>query len=118
MKKIISLIALFTLSACSTITSIMPLKHDPVMFDQLVDIKIAIDHLDCGNKATWPDLSSKLEHIKVYSTLRNDPQAPSFDKLKEEITKAKDSKSLLFCQSALTIAQSRVEVISESWRQR
>lgn len=116
MKKLI-FIAVLCLSGCSTITSLWPKPHDPVMFDNLVSTKIAVEKLSCDDK-NWTDAEIKIQHLKVYAELRKDPQATSIAQLQEAITKAKASDKKLFCDSILKINKTRIDVISDAWRGR
>ena len=101
MKKLI-IITVFLLNGCSLLSVIMPIDHDPVMFDNLVSTKIAVEKLSCDDK-NWTDAESKIQHLKVYSELRKDPQATSIAQLQEAIGKAKSSDNKLFCESILKI---------------
>ena len=119
MKKLIIILAL-CLSGCSTlstITSLWPKPHDPVMFDNLVSTKIAVEKLSCDDK-NWTDAETKIQHLKVYAELRKDPQATSIAQLQEAISKAKASDKKLFCDSILKINKTRIDVIADAWRGR
>jgi uncharacterized protein YceK len=116
MKKLIIILAL-CLSGCSTLTSLWPKPHDPVMFDNLVSTKIAVEKLSCEDK-NWTDAETKLQHLKVYSELRKDPQAISIAQLQEAISKAKASDKKLFCESILKINKTRIDVIVDAWKGR
>ena len=119
MKKLL-FIAVLCLSGCSTlsnITSLWPKPHDPVMFDNLVSTKIAVEKLNCDDK-NWTDAETKLQHLKVYSELRKDPQATSIAQLQEAVTKAKESDKKLFCESILKINKTRIDVIVDAWKGR
>jgi hypothetical protein len=119
MKKLL-LIAVIFLSGCSTLTNITalwPKPHDPVMFDNLVSTKIAIEKLNCDDK-NWVDAETKLQHLKVYTALRKDPQATSIAQLQEAISKAKASDKKLFCESILKINKTRIDVIVDAWKGR
>ena len=119
MKKLLFL-AVFVLSGCSSLsnlTSLWPKPHDPVMFDNLVSTKIAVDKLSCDDK-NWTDAENKIQHLKMYSELRKDPQATSIAQLQEAIGKAKASDKKLFCESILKINKTRIDVIADAWRGR
>lgn len=113
MKKLL-LISLLVLSGCSFI---LPRPHDPALFDSLVSTKIAVNKLSCDDK-NWTDAESKIQHLKVYSELRNDPQAKSIAQLEEAIGKAKASNSKTFCESILKINKTRIDVVVDAWRGR
>ena len=116
MKKLL-LLAVLVLSGCSTLTSLLPKPHDPVMFDQVVAVDIQLRKVNCSNK-DWGDLLDRVHHLKVYTELRKDPQATSIAQLEEALLKAYNSKNDKFCDSILTINRTRVEVIEDAWRGR
>ena len=116
MKKLI-FITVLCLSGCSTITSLWPKPHDPVMFDQIVSVKLSVDKLSCDDK-NWTDAENKIQHLKVYSELRSDPQATSIAQLQEAINKAKKSDNKLFCESILKINKTRIDVVVDAWKGR
>jgi uncharacterized protein YceK len=116
MKKIL-ILAVICLSGCSTITSLWPKDHDPVMFDNLVSIKIAVEKLNCEDK-NWTDAQTKIQHLKVYAELRNDPQAKSIAELSEAITKARNTDKKLFCEGIIKINKTRVDTIIDAWKGR
>jgi hypothetical protein len=114
--KTLLVIPLLFLSACSFI---LPQPHDPVMFGNLVAVKIAMDSLVCDSDRTgWSDTTSKIHKLTVYADLRKDPQAQSLIQLQEAVGKAKDSKNKIFCESILTINRTRLDVIADAWRGR
>jgi hypothetical protein len=119
MKKFILLLVVLCLNGCSVmaISALWPKSHDPVMFDNLVSTKIAVDKLSCDDK-NWTDAETKIQHLKVYSELRKDPQAQSITQLEEAIAKAKKSDNKLFCESILKINKTRIDVVVDAWKGR
>jgi len=113
MKLILVAVSL-VLSGCSFI---LPKPHDPVMFRDVVDIKIAVDNLDCKNKQ-WQDTFTKIERLKVYTSLRKDPQAKAVEDLEVALKKAQASNNEKFCESVVKINRARVDVITDAWRGR
>jgi hypothetical protein len=116
MKKLL-IISVICLSGCSTISSLWPKSHDPVMFDNLVLTKIAVDKLNCDDK-NWSDAENKIHHLAVYADLRKDPQAQAIIQLQEAVGKARDSKNKLFCENVLKINRTRIDVVVDAWRGR
>lgn len=112
--KIIVALLFVTLSGCSFI---LPRPHDPSMFNNLVEVKIAVDKLNCDNK-DWSDAEYKIERLKVYASLRKDPQAEALGKLQEAVVKAKNSNNKSFCESVIKINKTRINVIADAWRGR
>jgi hypothetical protein len=121
MKKLLALFTVLCLNGCSVIalSSLWPKDHDPVMFDNLVQIKIAVDNLNCEDKTwAWETAETKINHLKVYSSLRNDPQAKSIAELSEAITKARNTDKKLFCEGIIKINKTRVDTIIDAWKGR
>ena len=87
------------------------------MFDQIVSVKLSVDKLSCDDK-NWTDTENKIQHLKIYSELRNDPQATSISQLQEAIAKAKKSDNKLFCESILKINKTRIDVVVDAWKGR
>jgi hypothetical protein len=112
--KIIAALLFVTLSGCSFI---LPRPHDSSMFNNLVEVKIAVDKLNCDDK-NWTDAEYKIERLKVYASLRKDPQADAIGKLQEAVVKAKNSNNKSFCESVIKINKTRINVIADAWRGR
>lgn len=87
------------------------------MFGTLVDVKIAVDKLSCDDK-NWTYAETKIERLKVYTILRNDPQATSVTQLQEAIVKANKSNNKVFCENILKINRTRIDVIVDAWKGR
>ena len=116
MKKLLLLPVIF-LTGCMTF--ILPRPHDPVMFGNLVDIKILSTTVTCDNKEYgWQEMIDAINHMKVYTTYRNDPQAENIKGLHEAIGKAYSSTNPVFCKSLLNVQQKRVDVIIDAWKDR
>lgn len=113
MKRLILALAV-VLSGCAII---FPIPHDGAAFNNLVEVKIAVDKLNCTDK-NWSDAFSKIQKLKVYTTLRDDPQAPAVDSLEVSLKKAYESKNEKFCESVVKINKTRVDVITDAWRGR
>ena len=115
MKKLIIILALVTLTGCSII---LPRPHDPEMFGRLVDTKISVDKLECGNQLMFQNADEYIERLKVYAVLRSDPQADAIGKLQDSIKKAGESKNKVFCESVLKANKVRIDVIVDAWKGR
>lgn len=114
MKNLLLVLAV-TLSGCAII---FPKPHDPVMFGQAVDVKVGLSKISCSDKSNWQPLLDKVETVKVYTAERTDPQADAFVKMQEALNKAKDSKSVAFCESIIKLNKTRVDVVFDVWRGR
>ena len=117
MKKLIIVLSVVYLTGCSTIASIWPKPHDPVMFDHAVSIKVKMDQINCSNR-DWGDLIDRVHHLKVYTELRNDPQSKAIGQLEEALTKAKSSSNEKFCDSILKLNKTRIDIVQDAWKGR
>lgn len=113
MKKLI-LIAAIALSGCSVI---FPIAHDPVMFGDVVDVRLELNRANCQNK-DWTKLYYHAERVAEYATLREDPQADSLRKLLPALDTAHKSKNEKFCESVLSVQRTRIAVVIDAWRGR
>jgi hypothetical protein len=114
MKRLLVALSIAILSGCAVI---FPIPHDGAAFNNLVEVKVAVDKLNCTNK-DWSDAFSKIEKLKVYTSLRNDPQAPAVESLETALKKAQESKNEKFCESVVKINKARVDVITDAWKGR
>lgn len=87
------------------------------MFDQIVAIDVRVNKANCVTKE-WGDLLDRVHHLKVYTELRGDPQAPAIGQLEEALLKAYNSKNEKFCDSILKLNKTRIQVIEEAWKGR
>lgn len=115
MKRLILALSLVVLSSCALI---FPKPHDPVMFGQAVDVKVGLSKINCDDKSNWQPVLDKVETLKVYSSVRGDPQSDAFGKMEEALKKAKESKSNLFCESIVKLNKTRADVAIDAWKGR
>lgn len=114
MKITVALIAVL-LAGCSVI---LPKAHDPYMLSDLAEIKLLVNEIKCGNESTWGAVDMRIEKLQIYTTWKDDPQAPALKSLRENLIKAKESKNVKFCESLININKSRIEVIADAWKGR
>ena len=84
---------------------------------RLVAIQIKVNQVNCSNK-DWGDLMDRVHHLKVYTALRDDPQAPAIAQLQDALLKAQNSKNEKFCDSILKLNKTRIEVVEDAWKGR
>lgn len=84
------------------------------MFGELVDVKISVSKLTCTDK-DWSTTFTQVERLKVYSQMRDDPQADAVTQLEESLTKANKSSNKTFCENLLKVNKTRIDVIAEAW---
>ena len=114
MKKLILLLAI-ALSGCAVI---FPKPHDPVMFDNLIYIQTDLNKATCAEPKNWDNLLDRVNHLKVYTHFRSEPQSQAIASLQESLLKAHSSKSVTFCESLLKLNKTRVEVTLDAWKGR
>ena len=114
MKKLLLVLAV-ALSGCAVI---FPKPHDPVMFDNLIYIQTDLNKATCAEPKNWDNLLDRVNHLKVYTHFRSEPQSKAIASLQESLLKAHSSKSVTFCESLLKLNKTRVEVTLDAWKGR
>jgi hypothetical protein len=114
MKKLL-LVLVVLLSGCAII---FPKPHDPVMFDNLIYIQTDLNKASCAEPKNWDNLLDRVNHLKVYTHFRSEPQSKAIASLQESLLKAHSSKSVTFCESLLKLNKTRVEVTLDAWKGR
>jgi hypothetical protein len=112
--KLFTLAVSFLLTGCSFI---LPVPHDGALFNNLIQVKVAIDKTNCQDK-DWAQLYGKVEQLKVYASLRKDPQAKAIEELESALKRANASSNEKFCESVLKINRVRVDTVADAWRGR
>lgn len=112
--KLIAVAFSVLLTGCSFI---LPIPHDGALFNNLVQVKVAIDKTNCQDK-DWTQLYGKVEQLKVYASLRKDPQAKAIEELESALKKANASSNEKFCENVLKINRVRVDTVADAWRGR
>jgi hypothetical protein len=115
MKKLIVVLAVILTAGCSVI---FPKPHDPVMFDQIVYIQTDLTKASCLEPKNWDNLLDRVNHLKIYTHFRDDPQSQAIASLQESLLKAYNSKNATFCESLLKLNRTRVEVTLDAWKGR
>ena len=113
MKYLLSVVLGLTLAGCSVI-NLFPKKHDPVEVMYLVETKVAMDALTCGNDAGWESTILSAVKLATYADYRNEAQLENVHSIKDNLVKAKDSKAT--CQLLVNVAKSRVDILVDAWR--
>lgn len=120
MKKLIIISSLIFLSGCSTIDSIKkywPKSHDPVMFNHLVAVDIAIEQVDC-EKPDWSKVQSAALHLNRYAEWRKDPQSENLKGLLSHAERMSKGGSKTFCEIGKKTGKSRVDAAKSAWEGR
>jgi len=117
MKRLIVAASIVALAGCSTIKQYWPKSHDPAMFNQLVEIDIAIEKQRCDDPA-WHLVSSKAEQLARYAEWRSDPQAENLKGLLAHTTRMEQGGSKTFCEIGKRTARQRVQAVRTAWEGR
>jgi len=116
MKKLTIILAMFVLTGCSTIKQYWPRAHDPVMFDNLVTIDIALEQQNC-KEPRWTELAVTTEHLARYAEWRQDPQAVNLRGLQQHVVRMSQG-SVMFCEIGKKTARARVDAAKQAWEGR
>jgi hypothetical protein len=114
MKKIILAAILVALTGCSTVQKYWPRAHDPVAFQQLVSIDIAVERVDC-EKSDWSAAMNISEQLAKNATWREDPQAENLKGLYQHTVKMSTSGNKTFCEFGKRTAQQRINAVKSAW---
>lgn len=115
--RLILIIAAITLTGCSTIKEYWPRPHDPVMFNNLVAVDIAVDKQDC-EKPAWAEAQPAAEQLARYAEWRRDPQAANLRGLEKHIERMSAGGSKGFCEFGKKTAKQRIEAAKSAWEGR
>ena len=116
MKQLL-LIAVIALSGCSTIKEYWPRPHDPVMFNQLVAVDLAIEIQNC-DKPTWAEVHPIAEQLAKYTEWRQDPQAANLRGLEKHVERMGKGGSKTFCDIGKKTAKQRIDAVKSAWEGR
>ena len=117
MRTLAVVLTLTLLTGCTTIKKYWPRDHDPVMFDHLVGISVAVETVDC----TKPDWSKPIElshHLARYVEWRKDPQLDNLKGLEAHTERMNKGGSKMFCELGKKTALQRIEAAKSAWEGR
>jgi len=114
MKKIISIIVLMTISGCSTVQKYWPRDHDPVAFQLLVNVDIAVERVDC-ERPNWNRVEHIAERLAKNTEWREDPQAENLRGLHQHTVKMSSNSNKTFCEFGKKTAQQRINAVKSAW---
>jgi len=113
-------LALTLLSGCAAVDTVKkywPKAHDPVMFNQLVQVDIAIEHVDC-NAPNWAKVVPLSENLAKYAEWRRDPQAENIKGLHSHVERMTRGGSKTFCELGKKTASQRIAAAKSAWEGR
>lgn len=113
MKRLIAVCAIVALSGCS----LLPRAHDPVMFNQLVTVDIAVSKVNC-DAPNWKLALTTSEQLSRYAKWRKDPQADNLEGLEKHIERMDKGGSKAFCEIGKRTAAGRISAARAAWEGR
>ena len=114
MKKIILAAAVVALAGCSTVQKYWPRDHDPVAFQLLVNVDIAVDRVDCESP-DWAVAVQTTEQLAKNTAWREDPQAENLKGLHQHVVKMSTNSNKTFCEFGKRTAQQRINAVKSAW---
>ena len=120
MKKILTVLLVLSLSGCAVVDTAKkywPRKHDPVMFDHLVTLSIAVEHINC-EQPDWSQIVEVSNHLSRYAVWRGDPQADNLKGLLNHAERMSHDGSPKFCELGKKTATQRIEAARSAWEGR
>jgi len=114
MKKIILAVVVVALAGCSTVQKYWPRAHDPVAFQQLVSIDIAVERVDC-ERPDWVGVVQTTEQLAKNAAWREDPQAANLQGLHQHAVKMSSNNNKTFCEFGKKTAQQRINAVKSAW---
>lgn len=119
--KLISVIILSTvLSGCAVVDTVKkywPRSHDPVMFDHLIAVDIAIEQVDC-DKPDWSKVQQAALHLNRYAEWRKDPQQENLKGLSAHADRMSKGGSKTFCEIGKKTGRGRIDAARTAWENR
>jgi len=112
-------IAFLTISliGCSTIKKYWPRDHDPVMFNQLVELDRILETINCEGP-DWEVIEISSAHLARYTEWRQDPQAENIKGLHAHAVRMGKGGSKTFCELGKKTAAQRIQAARSAWEGR
>lgn len=121
MKYLMIAVLSISLMGCSTIKKYWPRDHDPVMFNQLVEIDRILEKVDCSEedwKFPWVVLESNVSQLSRYTEWRQDPQSENIKGLHSHTVRMSKGGSKTFCELGKKTAAQRIQAAKSAWEGR
>jgi hypothetical protein len=121
MKKLLTgLVVILALSGCATVDTVKkywPRDHDPVMFNNLVELTLAINDVNCEHP-DWASAQELSRKLATYTEWRRDPQADNVKGLHNHTERMSRGGSKTFCELGKKTAIQRIMAAKSAWETR
>lgn len=119
MRIITLLVTAVLLTGCSTVKKYWPRAHDPVLVSSWVDVKMAVDRVDCSQKDTgWSLAKDPAQRLYLLADFRADPQRDNLKGLRDHIDRMTQGGSKTFCELGKRTADARLSAAKTAWEGR
>lgn len=119
-RLVSSFILILALSGCATVDTVKkywPRDHDPVMFNHLVEVSLAINDVNC-EQPDWSTAQSLARKLAEYTEWRRDPQAENIKGLYNHTERMSRGGSKTFCELGKKTAAQRIAAARSAWETR
>lgn len=117
MKQIAIVFLIISLAGCSTVKKYWPRDHDPVMFNQLVELDRILESVNCEGP-DWIVMEMSAAHLSRYTQWRQDPQAENIKGLHAHAIRMGKGGSKTFCELGKKTAAQRIQAAKSAWEGR
>lgn len=120
MRILAAAVIAFSLSGCAAVDTVKkywPKDHDPVMFNQLVELSVKIEKINC-DQPDWSHAMQAAENLDRYTEWRNDPQKDNIKGLYKHTQKMSAGGSKTFCELGKKTADQRIQAAKRAWEGR
>lgn len=122
MRKLLLLIAIFGLTACSSFQSLKdlwPKPYDPVLVDRWVAVSVSVSAVDCSKSPTgWADTVRPAEVLWTYADFKGEAQRENLLGLYKHTQKMSEGGSKMFCELGKKTARARLDAAKSAWEGR
>ena len=120
MKLFISLIAVYFVTGCSTISQykeLWPRDHDPSLVAGYVDLQQKLDAVECSDKNTVNEAIFRADWLNKYAYFRKDPQRVTTNTIVQNLNKAAATEEAA-CKRWINLANINMKTLQKSWSAR
>ena len=105
------------LTGCSTIQEYWPRSHDSTMFNNLVELSISVEKVNC-EAPDWTPSVILAERLARYTEWRGDPQRTNIKGLLSHTERMSKGGSKTFCELGKKTAGQRIQAAKKAWEGR